>query len=145
MEFISPFGFGNYVWLVCAIPFSFIFSYKVIKKYTQLLNLTLALINLSLGFFIDALLIMYMKSDILFMAGITVALVQFGFLIGTNFLLNSSIFTFNFLTIMILDSYFKNYFKSLQTMLILALVMMIISYWTSEKMKREFFLLKYQD
>jgi hypothetical protein len=30
-------------------------------------------------------------------------------------------------------------------MLILALVMMIISYWTSEKMKREFFLLKYQD
>ena len=34
MEFISPFGFGNYVWLVCAIPFSFIFSYKVIEKYT---------------------------------------------------------------------------------------------------------------
>jgi len=75
MEFISPFGFGDYVWLVFAFPISFISSYKVIQKYNQHLNLTLALMNLSLGFFMDILLVMYLESDILFLAGLTVALV----------------------------------------------------------------------
>jgi hypothetical protein len=69
MEFVSPFGFGVYTWLLTSIPFSFVSSYYFIKRIKKLFNVTLALMNLSLGFFVDVLLIMFMGSEILFLAG----------------------------------------------------------------------------
>ena len=62
MEFISPFGFGNYLWLLLVVPIGFTFGYFLVKRYNNFFNLYLAFMNIGLGFLIDLLLIMYMDS-----------------------------------------------------------------------------------
>lgn len=69
MEFISPFDFGVLKYFLCVIPISFIVSFKIIVKYPHYFNFVLGSMNMALGLMIDILLILFINSDILFLAG----------------------------------------------------------------------------
>ncbi|CAD8084408.1 unnamed protein product [Paramecium primaurelia] len=145
MEFIVPFGFGFWKYILIIIPLGFGFSHKLIKMFPQYFNYVLAMMNISLGGLIFILLYFFSNSNLLFLAGQTVAMIQYSLLLGSNIITNILVLLINQIGLMILSSIVQNYFNSLQLMFILALVLVLKSIWSSEKMKRSFFLLKYQN
>ncbi|CAD8183051.1 unnamed protein product [Paramecium pentaurelia] len=145
MEFIVPFGFGFWKYTLIIIPLGFGFSHKLIKMFPQYFNYVLAMMNISLGGLIFILLYFFSNSNLLFLAGQTVAMIQYSLLLGSNIITNILVLLINQIGLMILSSIVQNYFNSLQLMFILALVLVLKSIWSSEKMKRSFFLLKYQN
>ncbi|CAD8167326.1 unnamed protein product [Paramecium pentaurelia] len=145
MEFVVPFGFGFWKYTLIMIPLGFGFSHRLIKILPQYFNYVLAMMNISLGGLIFILLYFFSHSDILFLAGQTVAMIQYSLLLGSNIVINILVLLINQIGLMILGSIIQNYFNSLQLMFILALVLVLKSIWSSEKMKRQFFLLKHQN
>ncbi|CAK85831.1 unnamed protein product (macronuclear) [Paramecium tetraurelia] len=145
MEFIVPFGFGFWKYTLIIIPLGFGFSHRLIKLFPQYFNYVLALMNISLGGLIFILLYFFSNSNVLFLAGQTVAMIQYSLLLGSNIIINILVLLINQIGLMVLTSIVQNYFNSLQLMFILALVLVLKSIWSSEKMKRSFFLLKYQN
>lgn len=69
MEFISPFGFGWFKYLVLIVPFAFLISNKLVQKFPYLFNWVMISMNVSIGVMINILLIFSLTSDILFLAG----------------------------------------------------------------------------
>ena len=69
MEFINPFGFGYYKYGLLVLPFSFYLSNIFMQRYPIYFNWIVGFMNVSLGIFCDALLIIFFESDILFLAG----------------------------------------------------------------------------
>ncbi|CAD8098911.1 unnamed protein product [Paramecium sonneborni] len=145
MEFIQPFGFGQLKYALGLIPISFLISYKIVQKYPDLFNIILACTNFLLGVMIYFLLFVFANSNVLFLAGQTVAMVQNSLLIGSNIAANFSILLVNQIGLMIMCTYVQNFFNSIQLMFILALMLVLKSIWINEKMKRLFFLLKTDD
>ncbi|CAD8099314.1 unnamed protein product [Paramecium sonneborni] len=145
MEFIIPFGFGAWKYTLIMIPIGFITSHRLIKLLPKYFNLVMATMNMSLGGLIFILLYFFSNSNILFLAGQTVAMIQYSLLLGSNVIINILVLLINQIGLMVLSSIIQNYFNSLQLMFILALVLVLKSIWSSEKMKRSFFLLKHQN
>ncbi|CAK74489.1 unnamed protein product (macronuclear) [Paramecium tetraurelia] len=145
MEFIVPFGFGFWKYTLIIIPLGFGFSHRLIKILPKYFNYVLAMMNISLGGLIFILLYFFSNSNILFLAGQTVAMIQYSLLLGSNIIINIFVLLINQIGLMILGSIIQNYFNSLQLMFILALVLVLKAIWSSEKMKRQFFLLKHQN
>lgn len=112
-EFISPFNFGIIKYFLLVIPLAYFSSYRILLKYPQFFNLILGMISITLGLMIDVLLIIFMSSDILFLAGQTVALVQYSLLIGTNIVASLTILIINSVALLAIESINRNYFKSL--------------------------------
>ncbi|CAD8098710.1 unnamed protein product [Paramecium sonneborni] len=145
MEFIIPFGFGVWKYTLIMIPLGFVLSHRLIKYLPQYFNPVLAAMNISLGGLIFILLYFFSDSNILFLAGQTVVMIQYSLLLGSNIVINILVLLINQIGLMILSSIVQNYFNSLQLMFILALALVLKAVWSSEKMKRSFFLLKHQN
>ncbi|CAD8099514.1 unnamed protein product [Paramecium sonneborni] len=145
LEFIYPIGFGNSKYLIICLPLIFFISFKLIKKYPKLFNYILPINNLLIGLFYNINLLFNFIPDLNLMIGQTVVLVQFSLLLGSNFLLNMAIIIFNFSTLILVQTVVQHSFNGNQVMLILALILTCLSYYSNEYQKREFFLLKQRD
>ncbi|CAD8068633.1 unnamed protein product [Paramecium primaurelia] len=145
MEFFQPFGFGLLKYGLGLIPISFYISHKIVRKYPDLFNIILACTNFLLGVMIYFLLFVFANSNVLFLAGQTVAMVQYSLLLGSNIIANFGILLLNQIGLMIMCTYVQEFFNSIQIMFILALLLVLKSLWIQEKTKRMFFLLKTED
>ncbi|CAD8166057.1 unnamed protein product [Paramecium octaurelia] len=145
MEFFQPFGFGPLKYGLGLIPISFYISHKIVRKYPDLFNIILAFTNFLLGVMVYFLLFVFANSNVLFLAGQTVAMVQYSLMLGSNIIAKFAILLLNQIGLMIMCTYVQEFFNSLQLMFILALLLVLKSLWIQEKMKRMFFLLKAED
>ncbi|CAD8186383.1 unnamed protein product [Paramecium pentaurelia] len=145
LEFTYPIGFGNSKYLIICLPLIFFISFKLIKKYPKLFNYILPFNNLLIGLIYNITLLFDLIPHLNLMIGQTVVLVQFSLLLGSNFVLNMAIIIFNFSTLILVQTLVQNSFNGNQVMLILALILSCLAYYSNEYQKREFFLLKQRD
>ncbi|CAD8176956.1 unnamed protein product [Paramecium octaurelia] len=142
LEFIYPIGFGKSKYFIICLPLVFLITFKLIKKHPKLFNYIIPFNNLLVGIIYNVTVLFELIPDLNLMIGQTVVLVQFSLLLGSNFALNMAIIIFNFTTLVLVQTIVQDSFNGNQVMLILALILSCLSYYSNEYQKREFFLLK---